>query len=725
MHSRQSRFAALFVFVLTLALSPLVKSVRSESDAPRRVTRAPAETLSLNPSISGDGRRLAFESNSSPAGVRGPVVFRLFGVDVEDIDNATPSFERLADSRAPAPSLSQDGTRVAFASKDDPAGRNRDGNSEIFYLDAGSLRQLTETLPDDTAGRAGDGSFQPSISDDGELVAFSSNRDLTGANPDHSFEIFTYHKRTLKFTQLTDTSEATVATAAKISGDGSRVAFIRAQAQGAASARLSDLVIHERSSGTSHVAVNGVAGLAFTYGRAISDDGLRVVYAADTATNTSQVFLYDGRNGLVRQITRLGARASDVPLHPTISGDGNRLAFATRRNVNGGNSDASVELYLYDISADRFERITSAPPTATREVVSSLNDEGTLVAFSFPRVLADPVTSEAFVNNPEIFLAGLTPRTPFASGLQAYNAAARNKLPSTPGLVAPDSLVNADGLNLALSAIEAPPPLSGSLPTRLQNTTVTVNGLSAQIYYVSPTQLNFLIPHGVGSGPAEIAVRNHDGFETRGAVNVARAAPGIFTEGGGGTGRAIALDAETLRAGPFDATDDEGGPRRLIVFGTGLRHASEVSASIGGRAATIEAVVASPDLPGLDQIHIVLSSRLKGAGTVPLVIRADGFESNRATLDIAGGGASPKPTRLVLSPPSATIPVGGEVRFVAQAFDSNDEEIVSPSVTFVSGDSSVATVDTGGLAVARAEGTTTILAAFGNVSASGVLRVVA
>ena len=56
----------------------------------------------------------------------------------------------------------------------------------------------------------------------------------------------------------------------------------------------------------------------------------------------------------VRQITSLGARVTEVPLHPSISGDGSRISFATRRNVNGGNSDGSVELYLYDLPTATF-----------------------------------------------------------------------------------------------------------------------------------------------------------------------------------------------------------------------------------------------------------------------------------------------------------------------------------------------------------------------------------
>ncbi len=707
--------------VASLALGPLARSPRSDPAALRRVTHTPAETLNLNPSISGDGRRVAFESNASLTGAQGANAFQLFGVNTDDATALT--FDSLSSSRAPAPALSQDGTRAAFASKDDPTGRNRDGNSEIFFRDSNGLKQLTDTFPDDPSQRAHQGSFSPSISDDGSLVAFSSNLDLTTTNPDRNSEIFLFDTRTQKLTQLTDTPNTSDSTDAKLSGDGSRLAFIRSHTND--DSKDSEIFIHERATSDTFNIADGLDALTLTYGRAVSDDGLRVVFSAETANNSSQVFLYDGRNGRVRQLTHLGTRATDVPLHPTISGDGNRVAFATRRNVNGGNSDSSVELYLYDIPADLFERLTDAPAPATREVVSSMNDDGTLVVFNFPRVLSDSSTPELFANNSEIYVAAVPPRAPFASGLETSNAASRNKTPSAHGLVAPDSMALAEGLNLALTATQAPPPVHGSLPQKLLNTTVTVNGIAAEIFYASPTQLNFLVPRGVLSGPAEVAVRNHDGFETRGHVQITLAAPGVFTEGGGGTGRAIALDAQTLRPGPFDATDEEGAPRRLIIFCTGLRHANEVTATIAGRPAVVEAVIPSPDLPGLDQLHLALSSNLKGAGTIPLIVRADGFDSNRATLNIGDGGAPPEPARLVLSPSLANVPVGGEVLYLAQAFDSIGEEIQAPNITYSSDNPSVATIDADGLAVAHAQGSTIIRASTRNVSALAVLQVTA
>ena len=178
----------------------------------------------------------------------------------------------------------------------------------------------------------------------------------------------------------------------KISGDGSTVAAIRDTAPTTSTNR--DLVKLNRIGGSLIALALNVPKLAMTYGRAISDDGARVVYSSETATNSSQVFFFDGRSGNVnRQVTSLGVRATDVALHPTISGDGKRISFATRRAVTGfSNSDNSVELYTYDIPTATFARITSAPAeadcfdgsNAACEVVSSLNDDGSIVAFNFP-----------------------------------------------------------------------------------------------------------------------------------------------------------------------------------------------------------------------------------------------------------------------------------------------------------------------------------------------------
>jgi hypothetical protein len=234
------------------------------------------------------------------------------------------------------------------------------------------------------------------------------------------------------------------------------------------------------------------------------------------------VFLYDGRNNQIRQLTSLGARAADVPLHPTISGDGQRVAFATRRNVSGGNADASVELYFYDLPTATLSRVTNAPSGATAEVVSSLNEDGSLVAFNFPRVLGGTISDNEFANNSEIYLATLDARAPFSSDLQILHGASLGKEPAALKAIAPDQIAIVKGFNLALSATRARRQADGSFPRMLGGASLTVNGRGAQLFYASPTQINFHVPAETETGTAHIVVRNPDGRESRASVTVLR-----------------------------------------------------------------------------------------------------------------------------------------------------------------------------------------------------------
>src|SRR5207253_5934785 len=147
------------------------------------------------------------------------------------------------------------------------------------------------------------------------------------------------------------------------------------------------------------------------------------------------------------------------------------------------------------------------------------------------------------------------------AALQIFNAAVPGKTPPA-GALAPDSLAVITGKNLALSSSASARLADGSFPSRLRNVTATIGGRAAQVFYVSPTQINLHLPAGLEEGTAEVSVVNPDGFEIRGSVPVRRTAPGVFTASGSGAGEAIALDNETLRPGPFDATDPQGNPRR-------------------------------------------------------------------------------------------------------------------------------------------------------------------
>src|SRR5262245_35648832 len=303
-----------------------------------RLTTTAEHAINLNPTLSDDGRMVVFESSADLFGTGDAAAFRAFRADL----NSVPVFENIGRTRAVAPSLSSDGKILVFASSEDLVGQNADRNSEIFRFDGSSTEQLTNTKPDANTLRLSDGNLPPSVTSDGRKIVFSSNRDLCGANPDLTFEIFLYDTLGQKFVQLTDGTNEHSAVSPKISGDGSRVYYKRTTA---ATPDAGDLVLIDTKTGASQIVAADVTELSITEGRAISNDGLRLFFSADTAPNQSQVFVFEARENSIRQVTQLGSRSVDVKLEPTISGDGKRIAFATRRRVLNA-SDGGVELYL-------------------------------------------------------------------------------------------------------------------------------------------------------------------------------------------------------------------------------------------------------------------------------------------------------------------------------------------------------------------------------------------
>jgi Tol biopolymer transport system component len=218
--NRNSLLALIVLGTFAVCLFAL-RNGHAQSSTLRRITSTSEEGINLNPSISGDGRVIGFESTEDLAAAGGSDHFRAIRAS---ISSDPAAFFQMAGSRAVAPAVSQDGSRIAFASKDDPLGINADGNSEIFLFDGAKLIQVTNTSPGSLANRITNGNFQPSISDDGRFIAFSSNRDLANQNSDGNLEIFVYDTTAGSFTQLTNSTGIVGFSDAKISGDGSTVA---------------------------------------------------------------------------------------------------------------------------------------------------------------------------------------------------------------------------------------------------------------------------------------------------------------------------------------------------------------------------------------------------------------------------------------------------------------------------------------------------------------------
>lgn len=256
-----------------------------------------------------------------------------------------------------------------------------------------------------------------------------------------------------------------------------------------------------------------------------------------------------------------------------------------------------------------------------------------------------------------------------ANPVSTVSAAAFEQVP-----VAPDSIVTAFGSPLASSVIvagDAEPNTPGiQLPTDLGGTSVEVNGRKAGLFFVSPFQINYLMPAATETGLATVVVKFGQTI-SNGTVMIARVAPGIFAANSNGRGVPAAT---ILRVKPdgsqrYEALSQYNQQEQkyitkpinvpetdvvvLVLFLTGIRKATDINGDgnlnesirvlIGGVEATVIGAVPQPDFVGLDQVNAIIPSSLAGRGQVDVTVIGTGYTaSNIVRLEIAGtGGAQP------------------------------------------------------------------------------------
>ena len=217
--------------------------------------------------------------------------------------------------------------------------------------------------------------------------------------------------------------------------------------------------------------------------------------------------------------------------------------------------------------------------------------------------------------------------------------------------VAPNSLASVFGAGLSRTTASAQLDSDGQLPTVLGGVTVEMNGLAAPLVFVSPAQINLLVPGNVGTGTANVIVRSTNSAATQsGTVEVANIAPALFSLDSSGAGPGAILNAVTSSAGPFfvETQENPGDDKRtrLAVYGTGLRYAgnpildpsvtnvaSSVQAqgrSVSGKTFQLPAEFAgpAPGFFGLDQINLVLPPEADLTGTITLTVTVDSLAAN-------------------------------------------------------------------------------------------------
>lgn len=222
--------------------------------------------------------------------------------------------------------------------------------------------------------------------------------------------------------------------------------------------------------------------------------------------------------------------------------------------------------------------------------------------------------------------------------------------------LAVESIATAFGRELAGSTQAA---ASSPLPLILADAQVVVRDSAgidrfAPLFFVSPEQINFLIPAGTASGNAVVTIARSGGRASAGSVEIVAASPGLFAAGPGELKLAAGLvmrinaggershepvvtfdtAANRFAASPIEIERDQSEQIFLLLFGTGIRGGSTMTATIGGRPVELTYAGAQGVFAGLDQINLRLTRDLRGLGETDVMIFADGKPSNAVRVRI-------------------------------------------------------------------------------------------
>jgi Tol biopolymer transport system component len=324
------------------------------------------------PSISADGRYVAFDSGASnlvPDDTNG-------NGDVFVHDRETGETTRVSvasdgaqgNGGSSSPSISADGRYVAFGSSASNLvlGDTNDWH-DVFIHD----RQTGETTRVSVASDGAQGndfSDWASISADGRYVAFrSAASNLVSEDTNNAEDVFVHDRQTGQTSRVSVASDGMQGNGfsygPSICADGRYVAF------GSSASNLvvrdtndwDDVFVHDRQTGqTSRVSVasDGAQENGSSWHPSISADGRHVAFGSwasnlvvgDT-NGTWDIFVHDRQTGQTTRVSVAsdGTQGNAESWDPSISSDGRHVAFSSyASNLVSGDANGHEHIYVHD-----------------------------------------------------------------------------------------------------------------------------------------------------------------------------------------------------------------------------------------------------------------------------------------------------------------------------------------------------------------------------------------
>jgi Tol biopolymer transport system component len=353
---------------------------------------AQANGPSFDPSISADGRYVAFASLATNL-VSGDTNDHR---DIFVHDRQTGQTTRVsvasggAQANGPSfdPSISADGRFVAFASLASNLVSGDTNNTGDIFVHDRQTGATTRVSIGPGGTQANRGSLAPSISADGRYVAFHSDAtNLVSGVTNGTTHIFVHDRQTGATTRVSVASDGTegnsVSIKPSISADGRYVAFqsIATNLVSGDTNGTQDIFVHDRQTGQTtrvSVASDGTEGNSGSNDPSISANGRYVAFQSQANNLVSEdtgfitdIFIHDRQTGVTTRVSIAfdGTEANNVSSAPSISADGRYIAFESNAsNLVDGDTNGTQDIFVHDRednTAPTVVSITRADPNPT------------------------------------------------------------------------------------------------------------------------------------------------------------------------------------------------------------------------------------------------------------------------------------------------------------------------------------------------------------------------
>jgi uncharacterized protein (TIGR03437 family) len=549
-----------------------------------------------------------------------------------------------------------DGGPATAASLNSPRGLAVDSAGGVYISDSANNRVRLVNAAGMIATVAGNGNS--TFSGDGGQAVSASFSDVTGAALDAAGNLYLADASNRRVRRVTPAGIVTTIAGTGIqgnSGDGGPGISANLNRPFAVALDAAGNLYICDSSNHDIRRLNLASGIITTYAGnglpAFSGDGGLAVSASlqfplgVVMDKSGNLYIADAGNNCIRKVSPAGVIV-------TVAGNGNRAGFAgdgaaaasALLNIPSDVAvDASGSLFIADAGNNRVRRVDGT--SGIIGTIAGGDDNGfsgdggpataSLLSHPWGMMLdtAGNVYIADMVNN----------RIRKISGAAAIGA-------STPLTIAPNMWTEIFGTGLSVAGDTRSWQTSDftgggtTMPTELDGVGVMVNGKSAFISYISPTQVNFLTPPGAMLGPVEVLL-SINGAATAGFTEQAQAIlPSFFLFGGGPYVAATHANATQTLLGPaslypgFTTPAMPGETVVLYANGFGTTSVPVVSGSvtqagtlalfpsitIGGQPATV--TYAGLVGPGEFQFNVVVPTSL-AAGDQPITAAYGGLST--------------------------------------------------------------------------------------------------